>query len=104
MIEKLQHRLIMVATLSVFVMLLLVLGVINIISSVRNNIETGQLLEYIADNDGDIPSFKGKDRHGSDVESVLTPETQFETRYFSVHILKGQVESVNIDHIAAISS
>ena len=103
MVEKLQHRLIMIATLSVFVMLLLVLGVINIISSVRNNIETGLLLEYIAENDGDIPSFHGAARGSGDMESVLTPETQFETRYFTVHLKNGKVQKVNIEHIAAIS-
>ncbi len=103
MVEKLQHRLIMIATLSVIVMLLLVLGVINIISSVRNNRETGLLLEYIAENDGDIPSFMGLYRGEGDLESVLTPETQFETRYFSVHVQDGEITGINIDHIAAVA-
>ncbi len=103
MVEKLRYKFIFIATISVFAMLLLALGVINIISSVRNNWETDLLLEYIAANDGYIPSIMTNPDMRSDMENVLTPETQFETRYFSVHIKDGRVEKVNIEHIAALS-
>ena len=102
MIKKLQYKFIGIATASVFVMLLMVLGLINIISSVRNNRETRLLLEYIAANDGYIPSVVSQKEDHGDLDSLMTPETQFETRYFSVWVQEDQVVDVNIEHIAAL--
>ncbi len=103
MIKKLRTKFITIATGAVFLMLLLVLGIINIITSVRNRQEAGLLLNYIAQNDGYIPSSRNHETFKGDLETVLTPETQFETRYFSVHLDGDRVVDVNIDHVAAIS-
>ena len=103
MIRKLQYKFISIATVSMFTMLLIVIGVINLISSIRNRQESGTLLEYIADNDGYIPSFPKDNTDRGSLDVVLTPETQFETRYFAVHFSAGEVSDVNLEHVAAFS-
>ncbi|MCR4690089.1 MAG: HAMP domain-containing histidine kinase [Lachnospiraceae bacterium] len=103
MVKKLQYKFIGIATGSVFLMLLLVLAMINIISSVRNNRETGILLEHIANNNGHIPAMHASTSDYGDLDSVLTPETQYETRYFSVRLKNDQIVGVDNGHIAAVS-
>ncbi|MBR4760532.1 MAG: HAMP domain-containing histidine kinase [Lachnospiraceae bacterium] len=103
MIRKLQNKFIAIATLSMCVMILLVLFLINMISSIRNRQESGALLQYIANNDGYIPSFQKSEITHGDLEVVLTPETQFETRYFAVRFENGKVVDVNLEHVAAFS-
>ena len=103
MIRKLQYKFISIATISMFTMLVIVIGVINLISSIRNRQESGALLGYIADNDGYIPSFHKDNIDRGSLDVVLTPETQFETRYFAVHFSNGEVSDVNLEHVAALS-
>ncbi len=103
MIRKLQNKFIAIATLSMCVMMLLVLGMINSISSIRNRQESSALLQYIANNDGYIPSFQKNEIARGDLDVVLTPETQFETRYFAVRFEDGEVVDVNLEHVAAFS-
>ena len=102
MIRKLQRKFILIATVAVIVLLVAALGTVNLINYYRANQEVNEVLDIIIDNDGSLPDF-------TDLESArgfydAEPEMAFQTRYFSVTLdSSGDVITVNIEHIAAIS-
>ncbi|MDY6324447.1 MAG: HAMP domain-containing sensor histidine kinase [Catonella sp.] len=107
MLKKLQKKFIVIAMTVVFVVMSAVLGLINAIyySHVFN--EANERLVMIANNSGDVPtkwdSTHFKNLTEDKFNKLVTPETRYETRYFTVIAdTSGTVTDVNLGHIASI--
>ena len=107
MLKKLQKKFIVIAMTVVFVVMSAVLGLINAIyySHVFN--EANERLVMIANNSGDVPtkwdSTHFKNLTEDEFNKLVTPETRYETRYFTVIAdTSGTVTEVNLGHIASI--
>ncbi|MDD6155633.1 MAG: HAMP domain-containing sensor histidine kinase [Lachnospiraceae bacterium] len=108
MIKKLRIRFVAIAMISITLVLLLILGSINIINYVNINRTADEKLSMLADNMGSFPkemySPGPQKRPGGKGYGSISPETAFDTRYFSVAIdIDGDVTTINTDKIAAIS-
>ncbi len=103
MIRKLQRKFVLIAIGSLTLVIVILIGTINLINLYQMDQQAEVLLEVLANNDGRFPDFKKgiPPKH----ENGMTPETQFETRYFLVRT-NGSDEITEIDtgHIAAVSS
>ena len=109
MIKKLRVKFIAAAMLAMFIVLAVMIGAINVINYNKVIKDADNLLKILSDNDGTFP----KDRHPKDFPKnfseadarFLSPETPYETRYFTVRLsLSGTALSVNTGNIAAIST
>lgn len=92
--KKLKRRFIWIASLSVLLVMLLVLGLVNMIGyiQVRNDLLT--TITVIAENDGVLPGFHKEDRF----DRIYTEESRNEVRYFSVVVgdsMKYHMESIS---------
>lgn len=104
---KLQLKFILVATLTVFIIIAGALGLINAITYARMQSSVESVLQYISENDGNVPQHAGPqdsgwlgDQNGSND----TPEFSYQTRYFSVLVNhQGYATNININHIAAFT-
>ena len=116
--KKIKKKFIAVATISIFTVLLIVLGIIDIISVANVRKEVFLVLKYIADNSGTIPyDTVEEDEDGDDrnrpflteislfeKEFSITQEGKYEVRYFTaVSDESGIVKSLDMNHIAAVS-
>lgn len=129
MIRKLQKKFILAAMLSVFIVLFLIIGVINIRSYIGVIRRADETLAFMKDNGGAFPDKNGEDEappkpeeSGTDVGAEISdsdkrgkndgripagmsPETPFESRYFTVNLDgNGDVISVDTEKIAAVGS
>ena len=108
MIKRLHSRFILIATVSIFLIVAVALGVINgtLYMVVRQEIHS--VVTYIAENGGSISaaresSMEGWPSDGSWVEN--TPEFSYQTRYFSVLLDRnGEARVINVNHIAAFTA
>lgn len=122
MIKKLRRRFILTATISVAIVLFVIMGAINILNyhSVVSGAEA--VLDILEENGGSFSnSEKPQDESGTDqkqsdqqppdkpsgiqslFKSDISPETPFESRYFTVTIdADGEVVSTNVDSIASV--
>lgn len=108
MIKKLRIRFVAIAMISITLVLLLILGSINIINYVNINRTADEKLSMLADNMGSFPkemySPGPQKRPGGKGYGSISPETAFDTRYFSVQFDEnGNVLKTNTDKIAAVS-
>lgn len=98
MIKRLQKKFIAITT-SVFI---LIIGLFFIVANVVNYISTNHRANLIMDilikNNGMMPFIKDNPK-----KPTISPETFFETRFFTVSISNSQQIIVNIDRIAAIN-
>ena len=105
MIKKIRRKFILIAMCSVFAVLTLIIGIINVVNYVQVVNNADKLVDVILDGNGgfggeDIPSGGETERP----RPPMSPETPFETRYFGVELNNdGQVVSVNVDKIVAVS-
>lgn len=109
MIKKLQRKVIFLITFSVFVVLLIVLGSINVLNIVNIDHKSDKLINVIMDNNGSIPK-NFKFYYNSKYSVIHIPfnskyyiETPFQTRYFSVKVLNTGNMLVDIQNIASIN-
>ncbi len=110
MIYKLRKKLVLISTICI----LLVVGTIFCIIALTNiysvNKAMDALADIIAENGGVFPEFESDrpqkpsaPRPITDMENIITPETRFSTRFFTVTVYEdGQIKSVNSDFISAI--
>ncbi|MBR6404552.1 MAG: HAMP domain-containing histidine kinase [Eubacterium sp.] len=102
MFRKLKLKFIGISTLSMVIVLFIVLGLVNIIT--YKNVIDGifSTLDFISEhseNDGTLKADEIKSYKGD----MITPETQYESRYFTVLLDKNEVIiSYNNEHIAMI--
>src|SRR5699024_3727105 len=108
MIVSLRKKFIIVSALSIMI----VFTGIFLFLSVSNIVQTNRILDTLTDavasNNGEFPAFNPSDRSAlSDwlvYSDVITAETRFSTRFFTVWLDQAQqVSRVNMDAIAAIS-
>ncbi len=128
MIKGLRRKFTIVAMCSTFAVLAIIMGIFHIVSYLRITKNADHLTEMIADNGGEFPEpFLGEDRAGKpqprpkpapkdskqedikpenkkDDPNRMSPETPYETRYFSVSFdANGSVSSSELGNVAAIS-
>ena len=120
MIKKLRTRFILTAILSVFIVLTVLIGGINLFNYRQVVSESDKVLSFLMENGGSFPEMlphvpenipggpggeQGRDqgRMGGWTERINSPEFAYETRFFSVEISSdGKVSSSNTGKIAAI--
>ena len=113
MIKKLRHKFIAVSVLSVFLVLLVIMGAINILNYRRMVDDSDKVLNVLAENNGEFPKrdggFKHRETRGdwffNELSSDKSPELPYESRYFTVRLSpEGSVTSVDTGRIAAVDT
>lgn len=108
MIKKLQSKFIMIAMASVFIVIVLLIGSINIANFTHTTKKADDLLSMLAENNGRFP--EGIEKEGlkppkKEGNVPITPETKFETRYFAIYANETyDIFSIDTGHIAAVSA
>lgn len=128
MIKNLRKRFIFAAMASTFGVLLVIMSILNVANYYRMVSRADETLTELGDNNGKFDSgdFVKKKPDGttdnglvSDIKTKddmtqppdnperkygdrFSPETPFQTRYFSVLIENGEITSYNLDNIAAV--
>lgn len=103
MIRTLRKKFILTATLALLFVLLVVVGVVNWICHGRVNEQIQATIQYIYENGGEMPAYSENAGENAGKNLLLTPESQYETRYFSVILnLDGSTEKKHTDHIADV--
>ena len=100
MIEKLRKKFMLVMMASVFVVLLLVLGTLNVTNILHTNERADDILSVLAENGGNfpqetVPEDRPVPANGKPGQSV-TAETPYETRFFKV-VANEQRQVIQID-------
>lgn len=108
MIKKLRQKFIAIAMLSVFIVLALILGIINIRVYKNVNVRTDEILSVLTENEGRFPSMgkkPGTNKMDKKMKDGMSPETPYETRYFTVFFDdRGNVSAADTGFVAAIST
>lgn len=112
MIKSLRKRFIMVAMCSIFLVLAVIMGTVNIVNYYRMMSRADNMTAILAENDGRFAGVSGDDIGKRKMDSGrnmrrndLSPETPYETRFFSVKLdREGTVLFSDVDKIAAIST
>ena len=101
MIRGLRHKFILVAMLSTFVVLTAIMGTVNISNYYKMITRADEMTDLLSKDDG---PFGGPQKPGQgDKQDRLSPETPFETRYFTVTVnADGEIQSSDLDKIAAV--
>ncbi len=110
MIRKLRVKLVAASMVSLFIVLLIIMGVISMLNyqGVMDNADA--VLSLLAENDGSFPDWSvGEDRPPAGElrrkEPRLSPELPYESRYFTVFFnASGDVISVNTGKIKAVDT
>lgn len=110
MIKKLRRKFVLIAMLSLFLVMLVVLGSVNAVNLYQINRKADSLLTLLTDNNGKFPDLlpSGEPepphkRPGGGLD--LSPETRFETRYFVVKTdAAGGISQIDTGHIAAVTA
>ncbi|RHQ98920.1 sensor histidine kinase [Peptoclostridium sp. AF21-18] len=111
MIKKLRKKFIAISLLSTFIVLSVIISGIHIMNYHRIENDADRMLSLIAENEGKMPFGKPKFEMGKKYDFgkrdmiKFSPETPYETRYFSVVIgANGIVERSDTGKIAAIDT
>ncbi len=108
MIKRLQKKFIIIAMGSLFLILLIILGAVNGIHFYQLDQKADALLTLLAENEGKFPAAeraRPPKQEGNPIGPHMTPETPFETRYFTAKASEdGAVRQIDTGHIAAVSS
>ena len=113
MIKKLRRKFIAVSVLSVFLVLTVIMGAINILNYSRVVRDSDTVLNMLAENDGQFPKrgsgFKHRNRSSDWLFDELSPDTSpelaYESRFFTVRIsADGVATSVDTGRIAAVDT
>lgn len=95
MTKKIRTKFILVSSMAVLLMLIIIIGLILVVSDYSLKSKTYNELEYILDNDGIMPDYK--ENHSKEI--TITPETQYEFRYFSLKTNNDNFEIIDMNHI-----
>lgn len=117
MIKKLQRKFIFIATLSVFFVMLVIIGGINLANLYSTNKQIDMLLTLLSENEGKFPAYetdkKDKQQNGESLYSDetilrlagLSEESRFMTRYFLARVdFTDKIFQLDTGHIAALTS
>ena len=119
MIKKLRKKFIMIAAVSLFSVLAVVVAAINIINNYQLTQNENELLEVIGGSGGRMPDFSGRDDKAppggkessyTDRKNMMrdhkfiNEETSYQTRYFVVfYNTSGDITRIDTSHIAAVN-
>lgn len=99
MIRQLRIKLIAAAMVSLLLVLTVILGGVNFVSYRKMVTEADAILELLAENRGAFPPFRGRERE----PRHFSPETPFESRFFTVHLNpEGSPAAAQTANIAAV--
>lgn len=99
MIRQLRIKLIAAAMVSLLLVLTVILGSVNFVSYRKMVTEADAILELLAENRGAFPPFRGRERE----PRHFSPETPFESRFFTVHLNpEGSPAAAQTANIAAV--
>ncbi|WP_313468176.1 HAMP domain-containing sensor histidine kinase [Carnobacterium sp.] len=109
MIEKLRKKFMLVMMASVFVVMLLVLGTLNVTNILHTNERADDILSVLAENGGNFPQEALPEEQPLPVDGkpgqAVTAETPYETRFFKVIANKQrQVIQVDTSRIRSVDS
>ena len=117
--NELRWKMIRIAFLSVIIVFVLLSVIINFTISIHNLIQSDNITQLIADNNGHMPRYtvphedndeNGKNEENEDQEAFpwgYNEESPYRTRYFLVHLDtygKGEPYAAELTHVAAIST
>ncbi|MGN0795840.1 MAG: sensor histidine kinase [Christensenellales bacterium] len=115
MLKKLQRKFILIAMLSVFGVLAVIMAALNIVNYVEIQTYADNLLNVLYENGGTFSPFRANGTEREDPPSQsdsgrptapshgMNEETPYETRYFTVRYSDG-VTTIDVENIAAVSS
>lgn len=101
--KKLKIKFILISMLSVFLVLFIIIGIINIVSYSNINKDADNTLELLISNNGSFNEIPNQ-KNPPNKRPNMSPEVPFETRYFTVTLNDTSVISIDTGKIAAISS
>lgn len=107
-IRKLRTNFILIAMLSFIAVMVFTGGLINITNNLEIRRNMSRTLDYIIENEGDLPepeesSESELSSDESDTFLQLSPELRYSTRYFAVlYDAGGQVEEIKLSHIHSV--
>lgn len=108
MIKKLRAKFILIAMSSIIAVLTVIMGVINYANYRELSRDADIILEYLSVNNGLFPQITNPIEHDAGAKNSgaawsMSPETPYETRFFSVTTdLNGEVIRTNTGSIAAV--
>lgn len=101
MIKKLQRKFVAVAMLSLFIVLLIIIGTVNILNYTRMADDAQRTINILKENDGSFPKPDMMPGHGKEMFKGMSPEAPYESRYFSVLMDgSGNVSTIDTGKIA----
>lgn len=108
MIKNLRFRFIKIMMLSLFAVLFIIIGAMNIAYNLRNQIIADEKLKLLTVFGGIMPDYDDYNKMKPPVQKDnpgfrMNPETPFVSRYFSVLYENGEKVFVDISHIASLS-
>ena len=101
MLQKLKRKFFIATVIALTVVIGMIVGAINILNYQSVISDADIITDLIMENSGRFPSKPGNVDPDLDVE--LTPESPYESRYFSVSYRNGRLKSVDTSSIAAIT-
>lgn len=107
MIKKLQRKFITITMTSLALVVFILLGSINAVNLYKVDKEINGSIKILSDNDGEFPKYRSGIETSSEEKFgfELTPETQFQTRYFTVKLDKNSdIMNIDISHVASVTS
>ena len=108
MIHSLRRKMILVSAVSIALVILIVYLAICLFGTLRLNNIMDTLTDTISENDGSFPVFSRDHfnmHRGSLHMGIITPETRFSTRFFSIWIDEdGNITRENVESISSITS
>lgn len=107
MIKKLKYKFIRITMLSLFLVLLVLVGLINSIVFYTTDKRADGTLQLLSDNRGKFPEMEKEKKPPKEPgkEFKINPETKFQTRYFIIEYNEdGSANRIDTSHISAITS
>lgn len=101
MLRKLKTKFLLAAIVALIIVLTVIIGTINFLNYRSIVSDADFTLKILMDNSGRFPNKPGMMK--PDFNIHITPETPFESRFFTVIYKNGELESVDTASIAAIN-
>ncbi len=103
MILRLKFKFVTLAMAALVVLMVVVVAAMNIINYISVVEESDTILSVLSDNRGDFPKPNGGNNFGNRLPPNMSPETPYESRYFTVVIDEnGNVTNTDISQIISV--
>ncbi len=103
MIRKLKIKFVTLAMAALIVLMVVVVATMNIINYISVVEESDMILSVLSENQGNFPKPNGGNNFGNRLPPNMSPETPYESRYFTVVIDEnGNVTNTDISQIISV--